>query len=432
MRPSLKTLLLIAFVVLAAPVAEGASQPTIDEIFALARVGDLSISPDGSQVAYGFIGEIRVVESDGSNNRALAPGGAPQWSPSGRQVAFLSDAGGSRQIWTADAAGGNARPLTAHDGFIDRFRWGPDGSRIAFLARPADQARLNYFVRRRSPGEPTVVDHNNLPRNRLWVVDLKTKSSRPITPDEFSVGGYEQWFPDGFSWSPDGKQIAFSRRPHAKAGSHLDADIAVVEVDTGRFRILAERQGMDGYPQWSPSGDAIAFITTERRDWVTVSHIYRIQVNGGGIEKLTPGFDEKIKEFFWADAGRRILFIAGRGVSTQLFSLDVAAKKVKALTDGDLVRSGLAVSRDGSSLAYAEQGPDAPPEVYAASLEPFRPKRLTRSNPRVETGPRSRPRRSVGRVLTAWESRGSCTSRSDSNQAAGTHCWFCRTAGRTA
>jgi len=391
MRPRLKTsllIVLIAFSVLAAPVAKSASQPTIDEILALSRVGGLSVSSGGSRVAYSVNGQIRIVESDGSNGRALTTGGAPQWSRSGQQLAFMSDAGGSRQIWTVDAAGGNPTALTDHDGFIDRFHWSPDGSRVAFLARPTDQARLNYFVRRSTSGEPTFVDHNNLPRNRLWVVDLDTKSSRPITPEDFSVGGYEQWFPDGFSWSPDGKRIAFSRRPHAKAGSHLDGDIAAVEVDTGRVRILAEREGMDGYPQWSPDGDEIAFITTERRDWVTVSHIYRINVSSGRVEKLTAGFDEKIKEFFWADGGRRILFVAGQGVSTQLFSLDVAAKRVKSLTDGDVVRSGLAVSRGGSSLAYVEQGPDAPPEVYATSLEPFKPKRLTRSNPEVESWPK--------------------------------------------
>src|SRR5690606_19534228 len=126
--------------------------------------------------------------------------------------------------------------------------------RIAFLARPSHQADLRYFVRNPAPGEPTVVDKNNLPRNRLWIVSLGDGVERPLTPDEFSVGGYEQWFVDGFSWSPDGRRIAFSKRPHAKAGSHLDGDIAVVDVETGRVRVLAEREGMDGFPLWSLDG----------------------------------------------------------------------------------------------------------------------------------------------------------------------------------
>ena len=376
-----------AAMLLAWTAAHGAA-PTIDEIFEVGRVGDVAISADGSRVAYTFKSEIRVVDRNGGGDHSVARGSAPSWSPVAEMIAYLSSAGGSRQIWTVDASGGEPQRLTEHDGFIDRFLWSPDGTRIAFLARPKDQADLHYFVQSREPGVPTVVDENNLPRNRLWIIDLESRSERAVTPEDFSVGGYEQWFADGFSWSPDGSEIAFSKRPHAKAGSHLDGDIAVVDVSSGGVRALAEREGMDGYPQWSPDGAHIAFITTERRDWVTGSHIYRIDAGGGQAEKLTPEFDEKINAFYWADDGRRIVFIAGQGVSAQIFSLDVAARKVRALTEGDLVRGSLSVSQDGMAVAYVEEGPAAPSQVYAAALSPFEPQRLTHANPQVETWPR--------------------------------------------
>jgi len=397
MTMSKRTLCKACFVALAATVASNAS-PTIDEIFDLGRVGAPSISSDGSQIAYTLKGKIHLVQADGSGDRVLADGDGPRWSPAGDKLAFFASGDGSRQVWTVDPTGGESVQLTSHRGFIDRFRWAPDGGRIAFLARPSDQVSLSYFVRSRIPGKPTVVDRNNLPRNRLWIVDTESKSSRAITAQEFSVGGYEQWFPDSFSWAPDGSRIAFSKRPHAKAGSHLDGDIAVVDLNGGGVRVLAERAGMDGFPQWSPDGRHIAFITTERHDWVTVSHIYRIELDSGRTEKLTPDFDEKIKDFSWADAGRRILFIAGRGVSTQLFSLDVATHQVKALTDGNLVRGALSVSANGSALAFVEQGPAAALELYATTLHPFRPTRLTRANPQAEDWPR------IETEVIRWES----------------------------
>ncbi len=393
MRPS--PLLLLAALLSQAAFA---APPSIEEIYAAGGVGDVAVSPDGSLVAYAAKGEIHVVGVNGADDRRLASGGEPAWSPGGETVAFFSNAGDSRQIWTVDARGGEPAQLTDHDGFIDRFRWSPDGKRIAFLARPADQADLSYLVRHRVPGEPTVVDRNNLPRNRLWIVDLASKAARPITPDSFSVGGYEQWFPDGYSWSPDGKRIAFSKRPHAKAGSHLDGDIATVDVETGQAKVLAKREGMDGYPQWSPDGARIAFITTERRDWVTVSHIYALDVDSGRTRKLTPDFDEKIKEFFWADGGRRIVFLAGRGVSMQVFSLDVAARRVETLSDGQVVRSGLSVSYDGSTLAWVEESAETPPEVYAARLETFRPERLTHAHPELDDWPL------IETEIVSWES----------------------------
>ena len=108
MKLSLETRLLIAVAALAMLAAASAAQPTIDQIFGLARVGGLSLSPDGSQVAYTVKGEIRIVGSDGSDDRPTAAGSAPKWSPSGREIAFLSDAGGSGQIWTVDSTGGNS------------------------------------------------------------------------------------------------------------------------------------------------------------------------------------------------------------------------------------------------------------------------------------------------------------------------------------
>ncbi|MCP5114040.1 MAG: S9 family peptidase, partial [bacterium] len=363
--------------------------PGLDDIRSTTGLGGVAVSPDGSAVAYvvspvGADGRrrslIRVVSAAGGEDRELARGSSPAWSADGQRMAYL---GSGRQIWVVGSSGGAPERVTDHPGHIDRFQWAPDGRSIAFLARDREHADLRFFVRRREPGVPTVVDVNNLPRNRLWVVNVATKQSRAITPDTYSVGGYEQWFPDGFSWSPDSRSIAFSRRPHAKAGSHLYGDIAVVDAGGGKTRMLTTREGMEGYPRWSPDGKQIAFIATDRYDWVTVSYLYLVDVETGEQRKITPTFDEKIKWFFWAAGGDRILFIAGEGVGTQIYSVDVAARRVDALTKGIELHSGLSVSGDGRSIAYIRQNASNPPDVYFTRLDPFRPKRLTTVNPQI-------------------------------------------------
>ena len=380
--------------------ASAQAPPGIDQIMNATRYGAPAISSDGSLIAYTHsvaAGDgsrtslIHIVNNDGRLDRELTDGSAPAFSPDDSRVAFFSSRSGSRQIWMIPAGGGEARPITAHQGFIDRFRWSPDGQGIAFLARGQDEADLRYFVRNRAEGVPTVVDANNLPKNRLWVVELQSRESKAVTSAEFSVGGYEQWFPDGFSWSPDSRRITFSKRPHAKAGSHLSSDIAVVNVESGELKTLTSADGMEGYPRWSPDGDEIAFISTERRDWVTVSHIYVIDARGGKSRKITPEFDEKIKQFFWANGGKSILFAAGQGVSTQIFSVDVEETSVSPLTKGLDVRGNLSVSRDGQSMAFLRQNAESPAGVFYAKLGQFHPtqvagKNSPRSNwPRIET-----------------------------------------------
>ena len=156
--------------------------------------------------------------------------------------------------------------------------------------------------------------------------------------------------------------------------------------------MLVEREGMDGFPRWSPDGRHIAFISTERYDWVTVSFLYLVNVETGETVNVTPEFDEKIKQFYWTADGKQILYIAGDRVATQIFAVDVAARRVRALTSGHDVHAGLSVSRDGKSIAFLRQNATTAPDVYVTTLADMRskrltPKRLTEVNPQIKEWP---------------------------------------------
>ena len=372
------------------------SAPTLDDVLSATTIAEVAIAPDGSEVAWVAVKRdaqgnrtavIHVASTTRASDRVLAEGVEPAWSPDGKMVAFLASTGGTRQIWLVSASGGKPELLSQHERYIDRFRWAPDSKHIAFLSRQNHAANLKHFTTSESPADPIVVDQNNLPINRLFVIELASKVERPITPEAYSVGGYEQWFPDTFSWSPDGRYIAFSKRPHAKAGGHLQGDVAIVDCEGGELRMLTEREGMDGYPVWSPNGRQIAFISTQRDDWVTVSYLYTVDVETGEARNITPDFDEKIKAYFWADEGRRILYIAGDGVASQVYSVDVAAEEVHPLTEGTDYHSDLCVAQNGECLTFVRQNAQEPPEVYFTRLAPFQPRRLSRVDKRRNKWP---------------------------------------------
>jgi Tol biopolymer transport system component len=94
-----------------------------------------SLSPDGSRVAYASSssGEFSIwtCRMDGSQPVRLSQGLWPQWSPDGRQVAFLKtpdmDRGHSPRIFGVDADGGSPRRLTEGD-FPETYPvWSRDG-----------------------------------------------------------------------------------------------------------------------------------------------------------------------------------------------------------------------------------------------------------------------------------------------------------------
>jgi len=157
---------------------------TIDEVMQLRTISAVAISPDGAQVAYAVAGrpssEIRI------GSHKLADGAAPAWSPDGKAVAFLR----TGDIWSIPAAGGDAVKLTDQPRAVQRFAWSPDGKYIAFTEQ--DEIPIS---------DPTVFEVNDLPFVRLWLYDVSARRSRPLTSGQYSAGGYDQWFPDGISWS---------------------------------------------------------------------------------------------------------------------------------------------------------------------------------------------------------------------------------------
>jgi TolB protein len=125
--------------------------------------------------------EIFVSSLDGSNRRQLthnprAVNIAPRWNPAtGRELAFISDRGGSPQIYVMDSSGANQRPLISKAGHCDSPSWSPDGRYIAFTWGGAG----GYQV---------------------FVSDIGTGQLLQLT----SQGRNESP-----SWSPDGRHLAF-------------------------------------------------------------------------------------------------------------------------------------------------------------------------------------------------------------------------------
>lgn len=74
-------------------------------------------------------------------------------SPAGDRLVFVSDRSGASELWIAAAGGGPERRLTEMGGpYVDHPRWSPDGSLVAFEARPGGNADV-YAVDVES-GEP--------------------------------------------------------------------------------------------------------------------------------------------------------------------------------------------------------------------------------------------------------------------------------------
>jgi len=182
-----------------------------------------AISPDNTQIA--FAGrledssdtDIYVTNLDGTGRHNIThhPGIdiSPCWSPTGKQMAFVSNRNGIPQIFTCDSIGANLDCVTQERGYASSPDWSPDSRYIVFAWQPS---RMEHFD--------------------LFIVEVATKKIFQLTQ---GAGNNENP-----SWAPDGRHIVFQSD---RSGS---MEIYTMFSDGTEVRRLTELQGCSN-PDWS-------------------------------------------------------------------------------------------------------------------------------------------------------------------------------------
>jgi len=222
-------------------------------------------SHDGKRLAFEAIDErgLRksyVVNLDGTELKEVAELGSPDWSLNDKKLALDSDDGIASAIFVQDVDGGKRKRLT--NGAWPR--WSPDGKRIAFcdgtllkvldleqggerrlceaefVQRPGsfdwsrDGKRLALFTRTVEQG----------PRE-LYIVNAggETKNIKPRLSLPGMVGGH-------VTWSADDKQLIFT----------VDSVIHTLDVEgNGEPKMVPNQSDNNRDPAVSPDGKWVAF-----------------------------------------------------------------------------------------------------------------------------------------------------------------------------
>ena len=143
-----------------------AGRLTPEVMWKMSRAGGSSLSPDGRTLLYQQtdynmaenrgVTTIRVEDMDSKAVTCLTDftsnSLSPKWSADGRHIYFLSDRGGSMQVWRMNASGGDATQITGSgDGEgvpdVEGFGVSPDGKHIWWVqtVRTADRRSSDIY-----------------------------------------------------------------------------------------------------------------------------------------------------------------------------------------------------------------------------------------------------------------------------------------------
>ena len=363
------------------------------DIPAIRAAQDAQVSPDGRMVAF-VVSEVDTKENVYQTDIWLvnAAGGepfrftrhpkndrAPQFSPDGTKLAFISEREEKPQIFLADVRGGEPWKLSELKGGVSGFAWSPDGSWIAALS--ADVPSEDEEKRTKAKDDEHVVDQD-FRMTHLHRIDVATKEAKRLTDGAFTLSDARV--------SPDGTEIAAVRRPTPKADDGSASDIVVVPASGGPPRVLFENSGADSSPRYSPDGRTIAFLTRDGKVPRTgTDAIAVIPRAGGAITRLTP-VDLNPGTILWSGDGASILFTATVGVEGRLYSVSVKGGAPRALMSGAYTVSAPVLAEKAPTLVYLRQDPRAPSDVYVQGVDAASfpstaagARRLTTLNPKL-------------------------------------------------
>jgi serine/threonine protein kinase len=202
-----------------------------------------ALSPDGRRLAFtdeAIDFDVVEIPLDGGQPRPLLATSRSEFDPTfagdGSEYLYVSDKGGTLQIWRSSRDGRFVEPVVGPSQF--------PGDRTLALGSPAlspDGERVAYQRYTEKGGY------------QVWVSSIRGSG----TPVLLAPGSFYQ---DAPTWSPDGQSVALVQRTR-----DLVASLAVVRLGSGSApRVLVpEGVTLSARPKWSPDGRWILCDTAE-------------------------------------------------------------------------------------------------------------------------------------------------------------------------
>ena len=168
---------------------------------------DLSLRPDSRDFAFtlsrglGYGSELHLAQNDARATELLYADpynyvSFARWSPDGRQIAFIKIPDAQTpftvgELWVMESDGSNPRRLANADaGHGYAANWSPDGERIAFVGRE-------------NPEDENADQSGDVLISNIYVVEVESGRLRQVTT--FDQARVETPF-----WSPDGNTLGFN------------------------------------------------------------------------------------------------------------------------------------------------------------------------------------------------------------------------------
>ena len=395
---------------------------TVDELWAMARVGNVAASPDGTRAVCTVTHhsmetnkastQLWLMFADGRAPQQLTHSGdkntQPAWSPP-RQgqpgcIAFIGkreqenakdDTG---QLYMLNASGGEARRISQFAPGIEAFKWLPDGQHIVFVAwvwpelkgAAAQAKRYKTFSEQKESGYATseaqwrYFDHN-LPQGRvLHLLTLDVSTGR--VTDLFEGTDHELPRDDPssvvFDIHPDGKRLVFACDTGSPKVSSHRLSLMELTLKTrrfknqfrNRFKNISDVRNWGQWdfnaPRYSPDGRSLAAVAAHsHQQHTTLAQLLLLGPDGQWRDMGHNRDHEVNAPLRWSADGSGIYLTAEEFGRCHLWRYELASKRWPVQFKGGWVQAfdvggGVGVESGAEHVFTVADGASHPARVH--------------------------------------------------------------------
>lgn len=387
---------------------------TPEVMWKMGRISSSTLSPDGQKVVYALtyydvaenkpITSIWMMNSDGTESRQLTDhsgnDNSPQFSSDGQRVYFLSNRGGSSQVWSIECNSGAMVQLTHLESDVNGYGVSPGDHSIWFTQEvktqkvassdffpelDKSQARIydDLMVRHWDQWEDGMYSHIFVailqPTGILNPVDITSgaKYDSPTAPyyDHSEI-----------TWNRAGDALAYTSRKLTGYEYSISTNTDIYQyslVDSSTFNITTPLAGYDKYPVYSANNRYMAWQSMERAgNESDKNRLMLIDLDYTSKKRyMTQDFDYNTTNLQFDEKSENIYFISPMEATRQICRLNIESGKIDVLTSGQHDYISLCVKGDKMIAERCDMSHAA--ELFAIDMQSGAATQITRINQNI-------------------------------------------------